>query len=34
MEDLNKYIPKKAFKVVEKLNVALKELARITGEET
>lgn len=33
MEDLNKYIPKKAFKAVEKLNVALKELARITGEE-
>ena len=33
MEDLNKYIPKKAFKAVEKLNLALKELARITGEE-
>ena len=33
MEDLNKYIPKKAFKAVEKLNVALKELAKITGEE-
>lgn len=33
MEDLNKYIPKKAFKAVEKLNIALKELARITGEE-
>lgn len=33
MENLNSYIPKKAFKAVEKLNFALKELARITEEE-
>ncbi len=32
-EDLNKYIPKKAFKAVEKLNLALKELQKITGDE-
>lgn len=32
-EDLNQYVPKKAFKTLEKLNIALKELAKATGEE-
>lgn len=32
-EDLNKYVPKRAFKAVEKLNLALKELAALTDDE-
>lgn len=33
MDDLNKYIPKRAFNAVDKLNKALKELANLTGDE-
>lgn len=31
--DLNRFVPKKAFKLIDKLNLALKELATTTGEE-
>lgn len=32
-EDLNQYVPKKAFKMVEKLNAQLKELKELTNQE-
>lgn len=33
VEDFNKYVPKKAFKMIEKINAALKELKNLTGED-
>lgn len=31
--DMNQYVPKKCFKAVEKLNAAMKELQKLTGDE-
>lgn len=31
--DMNQYVPKKCFKVVDKLNAAMKELQKLTGDE-